>query len=252
MSRLDSLWKRGLGELGSGSLIVWCFVFFLCRCGFSWPTCCSVCREEFSSTGHRFKQGLPLFDFVIKVQASFNNFTLSFWLFCLQCWVSFQPCMIGCKKYRLLGCRVILQVIPYIRGFHILIPEIVWPLISHEGSLNAAPGEGRSFLSGISLLVFVYFDVLEEGFIHVISFSLAIKWPWAFCFLKLENMSRFWVLKYKIFKAVQLITAKSFRSFLFFTERVWCFSFKFTQYCIAKRLAPCVKKERHFDCRTLD
>ena len=164
MSRLDSLWKRGLGELGSGPLIVWCFVFFMCRCGFSWPTCCSVCREEFSSTGHRFKQGLPLSNFVIKVQASLTiSFPLSSWLFCLQCWVSFQPCMVGCKKYRLMGCRVILQVIPYIRGFHILIPEIVWPLISHEGSLNAATGEGRSFLELYFIACFRIFWRIGRG-----------------------------------------------------------------------------------------
>ena len=32
-------------------------------------------------------------------------------------------------------------------------------------------GRDDPFLSGISLLVFVYFDVLDEGFIHVISFG---------------------------------------------------------------------------------
>ena len=32
-------------------------------------------------------------------------------------------------------------------------------------------GRDDPFLSDISLLVFVYFDVLEEGFIHVISFG---------------------------------------------------------------------------------
>lgn len=32
-------------------------------------------------------------------------------------------------------------------------------------------GRDDPFLSGISLLVFVYFDVLEEGFIHLISFG---------------------------------------------------------------------------------
>lgn len=158
--------------------------------------------------------------------------------------------MVGCKTYRLLGCRVILQVIPYIRGFHILIPEIVWPLISHEGSLNAATGEGRSFLEWYFIACFRIFWRIGRGI-----YPCDLIWLWndlerfVFSNLKICHVFGCWSIKYS--RLYNWSRQKVLEVFLF-AERVWCFSFKFTQYWKAKRLAPCVKKERHFDCRTLD